>query len=269
MVNEAYITRIKEKTVANQLLNELRVGYGYPPAIAQSIVDTVTKILSPPLSKEADIGVISYLATPATVGASAKLKDIPFKRVRLTLQADDDPETYRNHGIAALRQAKIIRLTEEAYEQGTVLTTEDLSVLLCSAVRTVEYDLHRLRDRGLAVRTRGHVKGIGLRASHRAWIIGHYLDGCEMDELVRRTRHGEPAIENYLETFKRIVLLTSHQLPEDEIAATLGISRWLVTEYQQLIQEYASSSRLKAIKAEGIPEPVKKKEITRHNPEIQ
>jgi len=73
MVNEAYITRIKEKTVADQLLNELRVGYGYPPAIAQSIVDTVTKILTPPLSKEADIGVISYLATPATVGVDVGL----------------------------------------------------------------------------------------------------------------------------------------------------------------------------------------------------
>ena len=67
MVNEAYITRIQEKTVANQLLNELRVGYGYPPAIAQSIVDTVTKVLSPPLSKEAGTFSITFMPPTTTL----------------------------------------------------------------------------------------------------------------------------------------------------------------------------------------------------------
>jgi len=260
MVDQAYINRIKEKTIANQLLNELRDGYGYPPAIAQSIVGTVQSVLSTPLSHEAQIGTLSYLATPISSGASAHLKDVPFKRVRLTFRADDDPDILKNHGVAALRQAKIVRMTEEAYEQDALLTIEDLATLLCSSVRTIEYDLHHLREQGLAIRTRGQVKGIGLRVSHKAWIVGLYLDGCEMDDLVMKTKHSEQSIENYIERFRRVVILIDKQMNEDEIASSLGVSRALVQEYQRVIDEYSDSKRLEAIRSMGIPDLAKKKE---------
>jgi hypothetical protein len=48
MVDQEFIRRIKEKNIDTQLLNELRQGYGYPPAIAQSIVDTVRGVLTAP-----------------------------------------------------------------------------------------------------------------------------------------------------------------------------------------------------------------------------
>jgi len=262
MVDQAYINRIKEKTIENQLLNELREGYGYPPTIARSIVTTVQDVLSSPLSQEARIGTLSYLATPSSSGASVKLKDVPFKRVRLTLQADGDPEFLRNHGVGALRRAKILRMTEEAYEQDALLTIEDLATLLCSSVRTIEYDLQYLREQGLAVRTRGQVKGIGLRVSHKAWIVGLYLDGCEMDDLVMKTKHSEQSIENYIERFRRVVILTENQMNEDEIASSLGVSRVLVREYQRLMTEHHGSKRLEAIWTMGIPDESKKTEGT-------
>jgi len=251
MVNQEFIRRIREKNVDTQLLNELRHGYGYPPAIAQSIVDTVRGVLGAPLSTCTNSGVLPYLTTPTSVGAGTRLKDAPMKTVYLTLYSSEDPETLKVHGTAALRRAKILRITEEAYEQGAALTIEDLATLLCSATRTIEYDLKYLRDEGLAVRTRGQVKGIGLRASHKAWVVELFLDGMEMDDLVLRTKHSEQAISNYIENFKRVVLMTGRGMPIDEIAFSLGISKSLAMEYQRLIQEHDGSSRLQPIRAMG------------------
>jgi len=253
MVHPDIINRIKEKNIDTQLLNKLRHGYGYPPKIAESIVDTVKETLNAPLSTMTGVGVVSFLATPISSGAGDKLKDIPLKTVHLTVYSEDDPETYRQHGISALRQAKILRMTDEAYEQGALLTTEDLAILLCSSTRTIEYDLKHLREKGIAIRTRGQVKGIGLRVSHRGWIVGLYLDGLEMDDLVMRTKHSEQALGNYIETFKRVVLLTEREMSVDEISTALGISRSLVEEYHRLIKEHTGSSRLEAIRSMGIP----------------
>lgn len=253
MVNPKTISRIKEKNIDTQLLNKLRYGYGYPPKIAESIVDTVKETLNSSLSAATGFGVVSFLATPISAGAGEKLKEIPLKTVHLTVYSEEDPETYHQHGIAALRQAKILRVTDEAYEQGALLTTEDLAILLCSSTRTIEYDLKHLREKGIAIRTRGHVKGIGQRASHRGWIVGLYLEGLEMDDLVLRTKHSEQALSNYLETFKRVVLLTDRNMSLEDISTALGISRPLVGEYQHLIQEHSTSSRLDAIRSIAIP----------------
>jgi uncharacterized protein DUF1670 len=249
MVDQEFIRRIKEKNIDTQLLNELRQGYGYPPAIAQSIVDTVRGVLAAPLSTCTNMGVLPYLTTPTTVGAGIKLKDAPMKTVYLTIYSSDDPDTLKEHGTTGLRQSKILRITEEAYEQGAALSIEDLATLLCSSVRTIQYDLKYLRDEGLAVRTRGQVKGIGLRASHKSWIIDLFLNGLEMDELVLRTKHSEQAISNYIENFKRVALMTDRGMPIDEIAFSIGVSKSLVEAYQSLIQEHEGSSRLQSIRS--------------------
>jgi len=249
MVNQEFIRRIKEKNIDTQLLNELRQGYGYPPAIAQSIVDTVRGVLGAPLSQCTNSGVLSYLATPTEVGAGTKLKDAPMKTVYLTVYSSEDPDTLKQHGTSALRRAKILRITEEAYEQGAALSIEDLATLLCSATRTIEYDLKHLREQGLAVRTRGQVKGIGLRSSHKAWIVELFLDGLEMDQMGIRTKHSEQAIGNYIETFKRVVILTDRGMPLHEIAFTMGISKSLVEAHQELMRKHEGSSRLQSIRA--------------------
>ena len=242
--------RLKEKNMDTQLLNELREGYGYPPSIAKSIVETVREVLGQPISEVNGSGKMSYLAAPISDGASKKVQDMRLKPVMLTLHADDDIEVLSAHGISALRKVKIQRLAQEAYEQGALLTQEDIAVLLCSSVRTIRYDLKELRDQEIEVRTRGHVKGIGLRTSHKANIIRLYLDGLEYSNLEQRTKHSSDSIKNYIQTFKRVLILKDKHVPVDEISTVVGISTMLVDEYFRLIDQYEkqASSRLKALR---------------------
>lgn len=249
-MNQQTYQRLKEKNVDTRLLNELREGYGYPPSIAKSIVETVREVIGQPISEVNGTGRIEFLAARISDGASRKIQDMRLKPVSLTLHEDGDIEVLNEHGISALRQVKIQRIAQEAYEQGALLTQEDLAVLLCSSVRTIRYDLKHLRDQGIEVRTRGQVKGIGLRVSHKAKIIQLYLDGLEYTDLERRTKHSGEAIKNYVQTFKRVLILKDRGVPVDEMSAIVGFSRPLVEEYLKLIDQYEAhgSTRLEALR---------------------
>jgi Fic family protein len=63
-------------------------------------------------------------------------------RVELTLDhGSDDREVLRTQGPQARRQHKILRLSEEAEEQGGILTQEDLGRLLQVSSRTIRSDI--------------------------------------------------------------------------------------------------------------------------------
>lgn len=73
------------------------------------------------------------------------------KRVFLTFVSEDDEETLGKKGLASLRQARISRLCREAYEQGTLLSYDDLIHLLMTSMSTLKRDLRFLRRQGLSV----------------------------------------------------------------------------------------------------------------------
>ncbi len=95
-----------------------------------------------------------------------------------------------------------MRLTEEAYEQGALLSHEDLACLLSSSLATIKRDVGQLRQQGLNVPTRGQVKDIGKRVSHKSQIVQDYLAGYTFSEIECRRRHSTGAIGRYCQDFR-------------------------------------------------------------------
>lgn len=71
--------------------------------------------------------------------------------LRLTLIGQKDDEILRRSGIAALRQKRIVRLAQEAEQQGCLLSYDDLQVLLLTSLSTVKRDVSQLETKGLRV----------------------------------------------------------------------------------------------------------------------
>ena len=147
----------------------------------------------------------------------------------------DDLEALRR-GVAALRQAKISRLTQEAREQGALLTQEDLARLLCTSRSTIKRDISQLRAAGMDVPTRGQIKDIGKGVSHKTHIVGDWLAGYTFSEIKERRRHSIYAIERYCADFQRVVRLHARGLSVAEIRISTGLSERLVGEYLDLCQ---------------------------------
>ncbi len=137
----------------------------------------------------------------------------------------EDLERWQRQGQAALRRMLIQRLTEEAREQGGLLSQEDLGLLLFCDVRTIRRDIRELREQhGIFVATRGQIQDIGPGVTHKGVAIGHWLAGLEPVEVARRINHTLHAVVRYIHTFCRVVFLRRKAFHELQIALTVGIS---------------------------------------------
>jgi DNA-binding Lrp family transcriptional regulator len=150
----------------------------------------------------------------------------------------EDGAVYEAHGTQALRRVRILRLVDEALDQGGEPTQEDLAKALGVTARTIRSDIAELRAEGYQVATRGKLRGVGRGQTHKVLIVELYLQRHTYTEIQRRTRHSVTAIKRYLQTFGRVVLLQRKGLAPSEIAFAVGISERLTEEYLALYQRY-------------------------------
>ena len=161
------------------------------------------------------------------------------KKVRLTIDnGNEDIEAIKEYGRIGLREIKIQRITEEAVDQGGVLSQEDISKYLSISIRTVKRDIRNIKQRGVAVITRGYLHNIGRGQTHKVKIIGMYLDGKTYSEIKLITRHSSGAIKRYIESFTKVLMAQSKGIKEiKEISFVTGISEGLVKQYLELIRQ--------------------------------
>ncbi|MCR4406628.1 MAG: DUF1670 domain-containing protein [Anaerolineae bacterium] len=137
----------------------------------------------------------------------------------------------RREKAEGLRRGRILRLTEEALEQGGVLTQEDLARVLKVDARTIRRDMSILQAEGHLVHTRGAVKGVGRGQTHKVRVIELWLDREGYDKIVRWLHHSAQAIKRYVSTFLRVVVLHRQGRSVEEIAFLTQSSVRLVKDY--------------------------------------
>ncbi|MHC1726830.1 MAG: DUF1670 domain-containing protein [Syntrophobacteraceae bacterium] len=72
-----------------------------------------------------------------------------------------------------LRQKRFYRMCQEAFQQGGLLTLEDLANLFNCGVRILMNDLAILREKNIVPPLRSTIKDMGRAITHRRLIITH------------------------------------------------------------------------------------------------
>ena len=230
--------RAQKKSSEGEFLYELQRSYELSPKLSQEIVRSAkehllcTTGMGGPGQQE-----ITVVALEERAGKI--IERMEKKKVRVTIDdGTEDREVLRAYGREALRQVQIERMTEEAIEQGGVLSQEDLSRHLMTSVRTIKRDIHLLKQRGIVVTTRGVLQNIGRGQTHKVKIVGMYLDGMTYSELMRKTHHSVGAIKRYLAQFTEVVMADSHGLNSaEEISQVTGLSVYIIGQYLELLGE--------------------------------
>jgi hypothetical protein len=75
--------------------------------------------------------------------------------LNLTLVGSADESTLAQEGLAALRRKRLLRITWEAFEQGTTLGYMDIAKLLFTSVSTLKRDVFLLESVGKIVNIKG------------------------------------------------------------------------------------------------------------------
>lgn len=168
------------------------------------------------------------------------LSECLFKRIRLTvLSIEEDLEVLRSHGHSAKRGQQIVRITQEAMDQGALLTQEDLALLLDCDVKTVRTDIKRYREKyGIVIPTRGNKKDIGPGLTHREQAVELFIQGKDTVAIARDLNHSLKAIERYTQAFCRVVYCQAQLHNTLKTALVVGVSVVAVNRYLGLKETY-------------------------------
>lgn len=259
MFSEA-VDRIGCKTSRNLFLGRMVEDFGLSRVEAEVLYSWNDSYLRNMSRGERRPGQILKHVVAVGEPAGKPLKQCRLVQVRLTMDDEEDVELLRK-GVSEVRMNKIMRLAQEAYEQGGLLSQEDLAVLLGSDRSTVSGDVKTLRSLGLEVPTRGYLQDIGRGTSHKRKAVGMYLDGFELSEIARRLYHSPSSVARYLDDFTRIVILSEGAYSPQAICHALGMSRKLVGEYLELLQQATEGGdcpRIEELRERFIQDPKKR-----------
>lgn len=225
--------RLAAKTPEAAFLHVLQEEFRFSPRVSHELLSTAKEMLVGEVPSSAlRPGQIRLVVASLKAPFGPSLADTDKVEVTLTLDAGaEDAEVKARERGEGLRRGRILRLTEEALEQGGVLTQEDLARALGVTRRTIARDIQVLRAEGHLVQTRGVVKGVGRGQTHKVRIIELWLEREGYDKIARWLHHSPQAIKRYVSTFLRIVVLHRQGAALEEIAFLTRSSVRLVREY--------------------------------------
>ncbi len=240
------IGRLKSKTARAAIIQKIATDFNLMPIIAEAYYKQISAYFDEHANIQLTSGQICYEAVAADEPAGKHIALARKISCRLTLNnVNEDFEILANYQLAGLRRHRILRLTREAYDQGALLSYEDLAILLTTSPSTMKRDIRHLKKHdGKFVMTRGVKHDMGPGLSHKTQIIELYLKGYQFTDIERKTNHTEKSVLRYLRDFTQVITLHQQGFPPGQIRIITKMSDRIIKEYLQLLSEYQDNDRL-------------------------
>jgi transcription initiation factor IIE alpha subunit len=232
-MSRAVEDRLATKTPEAAFFHVLKEGFQFSPRVSREVLNTAKEMLiGEVLPTAIRPGQIRVVVASLKAPFGPPLKETDKVEVTLTLDAGaEDIEVKAQEGSKGLRRGRMLRLIEEALEQGGVLTQDDLAWILKVSNRTIRRDIRDLKAEGHVIQTRGFVKGVGRGQTHKVRVIELWLDREGYEKIARWLHHSPQSIKRYVSAFLRIVVLHRQETPVEEIAFLTRTSERLVRDY--------------------------------------
>jgi len=242
--NREYM-RMKGKSLKHILVDRFLNHYGYDKGAvtASAIVDDLLALIDQYYRYSDN----SFLKQGQMVWPAVPIDEYPkkgksiaqtkLKPVVLDIITDSDIDDMKiplHH--RELRLKKIERWTQQAYDQGALLTQLDLAVLLTTTTFTAgQYvrEYHTIYNKLLP--TRGNIQLIGSGQTHKKQIIALHLKGYLVPTICQKTNHSKEAVERYIRDFESVKLLSTKFDDVDLISRIIRLSPTVVKQYLDLL----------------------------------
>ena len=233
---QAEYGRLAKKTQEHEFVDRLEREFEFSPRESRGVMEVVAEMFFD--SREIGAGQVEYTCVSAEEGPGKSLDALKKVRVKLTKDLLSDRDVQGRLGDSAMRKVQILRMTEEAYDQGGLLTQEDVGRILGVSSRTIRRDVEELMEKKVKLYLRGLQRDIGKGISHKVWIVGLYLQWKTYSEIERITGHSGGAIKAYLHDFSRVLMARERGIRSaKEIGFYIGRTERLVEEYLGLLRQ--------------------------------
>jgi hypothetical protein len=173
-----------------------------------------------------------------TAGYGKSLDTCKQQPVILDVLYDSDIEDVLQGIKKRTRQQKVaVRLFDQAYEQGGVLTLADVGSILRLAPATVSrYVVEYEKENGKVVPRRGTIHDMGPTLTHKKTICTKlFAEGKTVEQTAQETNHSTAAVVRYGNDFRRVRECLKADWDTQRIAFATGLSKSVTKQYVDML----------------------------------
>lgn len=240
------IQRLESKNARNAIIQKLAADFNLTTIIAEAYYQQFTQYFKEHTNINLASGEVAYEAVSSDEPAGKHIRLTKKNLIKLKLlDLNTDLEALANYGLAGLRRHRLERITRQAYDQFSLLSYEDIAMLLTTSPATIRRDVAALKNQGKFIMTRGAKLDMGPGLSHKTTILDLYFKGYTFSEIELKTNHSETSVKRYIADFIQIASLYRQDFSINQIRLIAQKSERLIAEYCQLYQVYSKSDNLR------------------------
>jgi len=213
----------------------------FGPVVRENIADALIDLFNSlyPESSRLKPGQIVWNALDKRTRADSEKRR--YKPVILSLVTDDEVSMFeKGSSVSTIRKNVMARMIKEAYQQGAVLSTRDLSLLLVFSASALSHQrIEYEKEHNTVLPHTGVIHDMGTTLTHKRIIIyKHVVEKKDPSIVSRETNHSQIAVDKYLKDFNRVKTLVNDNKDINFIHHTTNISRQVIQQYLQIINNY-------------------------------
>jgi Protein of unknown function (DUF1670) len=231
-----------QSVLCHLLQTEFPATFG--PTVTRLFADKIEELYErchPPLAR-VKVGQVLWLAVAASDRAhNQRIENTRLVPVLLDLVTPKDIDaTFHGGQRLATRRDKVVRLFQQAFAQGGVLSEADVALLLHVHDHAISEEVRAYeRASGDSVPRRGTIHDLGRSVSHKAVICYKRLvEKKSTSQVAQETYHSPEEVEYYVQCCRRIQLCCDNGMSPEDTALATGHSLFLVHEYLRLLQQF-------------------------------
>lgn len=231
--------RFLKPALVNFFAREFSGAFG--PIVRENISDALIDLFNStcPESSRLKPGQIVWNALDKRTRADSEKRR--YKPVILSLVTDDEVSLFeKGTPVSSIRKNVMARMIREAFQQGAVLSTRDLSLLLVSGASALSHQrIEYEKENQTVLPHTGIIHDMGTTLTHKRIIIyKHVVEKKDPSIVARETNHSQMAVDKYLKDFNRVKTLVNDNKDINFIHHTTNIARPVIKQYLQIINNY-------------------------------
>lgn len=215
-------------------------GY-FGPIICENIAEALVELFNEhvPQTDRIKHGQLLWNALDRTTRADSPNRK--HKTVVLSMVTHEDIALYeKQEPIPKIREQIVARIIKEAYQQGGILSMRDISLMLAANAQMISAARARYETKNQTVLPhQGVLHDMGSTITHKRQIVfKHVVEKKSTLTVARETNHSQPAVDRYINDYRRVKALVDDNKNLEFIHLTTNIAKPVIRQYQDIINNY-------------------------------
>jgi len=230
--------RFLKPMIVNFLVHELRY---LGPITAANVADELIRIFEENVPQENRLKHGQMLWNALDKNTRGDSKNRKYKSVILSVVTDDEVTLFeQGKSIREIRKQVIARIMKEAYEQGGILSTRDVALILSKHNSTASMERIRYEtEHQTALPHPGVLHDMGSTITHKQIIVHKYVAEKKATNIIAlETKHSQRAVDHYIRDYNRVKTLLDDHKDLEFIHLATRIAKPVIKQYQAIFNQY-------------------------------